>query len=171
MKTIPTLLIAASALMAGCTPTRTRHADSKRPGCNATAQTTDREAQPDTANTPGKVERLTAAEFRRRIMDYEAHTQDWAYEGSRPAVIDFYATWCRPCKMMSPVVETMAKAYAGKIDFYKVDIDKETELAAVFGIQSIPTFLLIPAKGKPTIMQGAMQKSEFERAIRETLAQ
>ena len=81
------------------------------------------------------------------------------------AIIDFYATWCGPCKMMAPMVETLAGKYAGKIDFYKVDIDQEPELASVFGIRSIPTFLFIPLKGNPTMQMGAMQKEDFEEII------
>ena len=80
-------------------------------------------------------------------------------------LIDFYADWCGPCKMMAPMVESLAGKYAGKIDFYKVDIDQEPELASVFGIRSIPTFLFIPMKGNPTIQMGAMQKEDFEEII------
>ena len=98
-------------------------------------------------------------------MDYEAHPDEWVFAGSRPAVIDFYTTWCGPCKMMAPVVESLAEKYAGKIDFYKVDIDQESELASVFGISSIPTFLFIPVKGKPSVQMGAMQKEDFEELI------
>lgn len=114
---------------------------------------------------------LSTADFKKKVMDYEAHPEEWVYEGSRPAVIDFYATWCRPCKMMSPIVEQLAKDYAGKMDFYKVDIDKEQELSSVFGIQSIPTFLFIPMKGKPTAQMGAMQKEEFEKIIKEVMGE
>lgn len=113
----------------------------------------------------GKVHSLTASDFRKKIMDYESHPEEWVFAGSRPAVIDFYTTWCGPCKMMAPVVESLAGKYAGKIDFYKVDIDQEPELASVFGIRSIPTFLFIPLKGNPTIQMGAMQKEDFEEII------
>ena len=113
----------------------------------------------------GKVHSITASEFRKKIMDYESHPEEWVFAGSRPAVIDFYTTWCGPCKMMTPVVESLAQKYAGKVDFYKVDIDQESELAAVFGIRSIPTFLFIPMKGNPTIQMGAMQKEDFEEII------
>ena len=113
----------------------------------------------------GKVQVLTASDFRKKIMDYESHPEEWVFAGSRPAIIDFYATWCGPCKMMAPMVESLAVKYAGKIDFYKVDIDQEPELASVFGIRSIPTFLFIPMKGNPTMQMGAMQKEDFEEII------
>uniref|UniRef100_UPI003FEEE2CA thioredoxin n=1 Tax=Prevotella sp. TaxID=59823 RepID=UPI003FEEE2CA len=112
-----------------------------------------------------KVQYLTTSDFRKKIMDYEAHPDEWVFAGSRPAVIDFYTTWCGPCKMMAPVVESLAGKYAGKVDFYKVDIDQESELASVFGISSIPTFLFIPVKGKPSVQMGAMQKEDFEERI------
>lgn len=120
-------------------------------------------------NGEGKVNYLTTADFKKKVMDYEKHPQEWVFEGSRPAIIDFYATWCRPCKMTAPVVEELAKEYQGKIDFYKVDVDKEQELAATFGIESIPTFLFIPVKGKPTAQMGAMQKADFEEIIKSVI--
>ena len=113
----------------------------------------------------GKVQVLTASDFRKKIMDYESHPDEWVFAGSRPAIIDFYATWCGPCKIMAPMVESLAGKYAGKIDFYKVDIDQEPELASVFGIRSIPTFLFIQLKGNPTMQMGAMQKEDFEEII------
>lgn len=117
----------------------------------------------------GKVNYLTTADFKKNIMDYEKHPQEWVFEGDRPVIIDFYATWCRPCKMTAPIVEELAKDYQGKIDFYKVDVDKEQELAATFGIQSIPTILFIPAKGNPTAQMGAMQKADFEEIIKSVI--
>lgn len=124
--------------------------------------------KPSTNNNSadGKVIYLTTADFKQKVMDYEAHPQEWVFAGHRPVVIDFYATWCRPCKMMSPIVEQLAKQYTGKVDFYKVDIDQEPELASVFGIQSIPTFLFIPMKGKPTAQMGMMEKEEMEKVIK-----
>ena len=80
-------------------------------------------------------------------------------------LIDFFAKWCGPCKMMAPIVESLAQKYVGKIDFYKVDIDQEPELAPGFGIRSIPAFLFIPLKGNPTMQMGAMQKEDFEEII------
>lgn len=120
----------------------------------------------DKSSTNGKVTYLTTADFKQKVMDYETHPQEWVFSGHRPVVIDFYATWCRPCKMMSPIVEQLAKQNAGKVDFYKVDIDQEPELASVFGIQSIPTFLFIPMKGKPTAQMGMMEKEEMEKVVK-----
>ena len=126
------------------------------------------EAKPSTdkSSVNGQVTYLTTADFKQKVMDYEAHPQEWVFAGHRPVVIDFYATWCRPCKMMSPIVEQLAKQYAGKVDFYKVDINQEPELASVFGIQSIPTFLFIPMKGKPTAQMGMMEKEEMEKVVK-----
>lgn len=122
-------------------------------------------AQKEKTVVLGKVNVLTASDFKKKIMDYESHPDEWVFAGSRPAIIDFYTTWCGPCKMMAPMVESLAGKYAGKIDFYKVDIDQEPELASVFGIRSIPTFLFIPMKGNPTMQMGAMQKEDFEEII------
>lgn len=108
---------------------------------------------------------LTTDDFKHKVMNYDEHPQEWVFEGKRPAVVDFYATWCGPCKMTAPILEKLAVEYKGKVDFYKVDIDRERELAETFGIQSIPTFLFIPAKGKPTFQMGAMQKRDFEEII------
>ena len=119
----------------------------------------------DTKSSEDKVNELTDSDFKKKVMDYEKHPDKWVFEGNRPAIIDFYATWCRPCKMTAPIVEELAKDYQGKIDFYKVDIDKEQELARIFGIQSIPTFLFIPVNGQPTAQMGAMEKEDFEKII------
>lgn len=131
------------------------------------AQQVDKKASSLEANAgDGKVNYLTTSDFKKKVMDYEKHPEEWVFVGSRPAIIDFYATWCRPCKMTAPVVEELAKDYQGKIDFYKVDIDKEQELAKIFGIQSIPTFLFIPLNGQPTAQMGAMEKEDFEKIIK-----
>lgn len=117
----------------------------------------------------GKVLYIMASDFKKKVMDYEAHPTEWVFAGDKPAVIDFYATWCRPCKMMSPIVEELAKQYRGKVDFYKVDVDQEKELASVFDIQSIPTFLFVPANGQPTVHMGALDKKGFENMITQIL--
>lgn len=108
---------------------------------------------------------LTKAEFLNKVYNYEANPDDWKYEGDKPCIVDFYATWCGPCKALAPVLEGLAKEYEGKINVYKVDVDKETDLAAKFGIQSIPTLLWIPQSGKPTVTQGALPKVELKKMI------
>ena len=134
------------------------------------AQQVDKKATAlDTKSVEGKVNYLTTSDFKKKVMDYEKHPDEWVFKGKRPVIIDFYATWCRPCKMTAPVVEELAKDYQGKIDFYKVDIDKEQELATIFGIQSIPTFLFIPLNDQPTAQMGAMQKEDFEKIIKQVM--
>jgi thioredoxin len=89
--------------------------------------------------------------------------------GEKPAIIDFYATWCGPCRSIAPILEELAEEYKDQIVIYKVDTDKEQELSAVFGIRSIPTLIFVPMEGNPTILQGAMSKTNFEKAINEIL--
>ncbi len=111
---------------------------------------------------------MTTQDFKEKVFNYET-VQDWKYQGTLPAIIDFYADWCGPCKMVAPVLEELAKEYEGKIVIYKVNTDKEQELATVFGIQSIPTMLFIGADGEPTLQPGAFPKHVFKKIIEETL--
>lgn len=111
---------------------------------------------------------LTAKEFRERVFDY-ATKQDWEYQGSMPAIVDFYADWCGPCKMVAPVLEELAKEYDGKLVIYKVNTDIEQELAFAFNIQSIPTMLFIDANGKGMMQPGAFPKHVFKKVIDEKL--
>lgn len=122
-----------------------------------------------TEKEKAQVIELTTESFKQRVMDYEKHPQEWVYAGKRPSIIDFYATWCGPCKQVAPIMAQLANDYAGKIDIYKVDIDKNRELAALFGIQSIPTILFIPNEGLPQKAVGAMPKSSYEEAIKKLL--
>ncbi|MCD7795483.1 MAG: thioredoxin [Alistipes sp.] len=119
---------------------------------------------------PMKAIELTTAEFQKQIYDYRANPE-WKYEGDLPAVIDFYAAWCGPCKMMAPVMETLAEEYSGKIRVYKVDVDKEKRLAAMFHIRSIPSFLFIPLNGEPKHANGAMDIERMRQIIDATLLQ
>jgi thioredoxin len=112
--------------------------------------------------------KLTAEKFREDIFDYSSE-QDWVYKGTTPAIIDFYADWCGPCRMVAPVLEELASEYAGKLVIYKVDTEAEMELSALFGIQSIPTFLFIPMEGLPMIQPGAFPKNVFKQIIEEKL--
>lgn len=97
---------------------------------------------------------ITKADFLDRIMDYEKNTTEWVYKGSLPCLIDFYADWCAPCRQTAPIMEELAREYSGKVIIYKVDVQKERELASVFGIQSIPTFLFCPLQGNPSMSSG-----------------
>lgn len=117
---------------------------------------------------------LTRDQFLKQVMNYEKNTNTWVFEGDKPCLVDFYADWCAPCRITSPILEDLAKEYAGKINFYKVDVDSEQELASVFGIRSIPTFLFCPLEGDPTISSGiantpAATKAMFIKQIEELL--
>ena len=112
---------------------------------------------------------LTAEEFKKRIANYETHPNEWVYLGERPAVIDFYATWCGPCKMTAPIFADLANTFAGKVDFYKIDIDQQPELAGLFGVTSIPSLLFIPKEGKPSMSVGAMERQQMQAAIQDLL--
>jgi thioredoxin len=108
---------------------------------------------------------LTKAEFLKRVINYEANSKEWKYLGDKPAIIDFYATWCGPCKRIAPILDELAAEYEGKIYIYKIDTDKERELSTDFGIQSIPTIFFVPKKGDPKVAQGAMSKEELKKII------
>jgi len=112
---------------------------------------------------------LTKNEFLKRVVDYEANSTEWKYLGDKPAVIDFYADWCGPCKMVAPVLDELAKEYADQIYIFKVDTEKEQELAAVFGIRSIPSLLFVPMEGAPQMAMGALPKPSFKEAIDKVL--
>ena len=103
---------------------------------------------------------LTKEVFLAKVWDYNSSPQEWKYKGDKPAIVDFYADWCAPCRMASPILEEISKEYAGKVNVYKIDTQKEQELAAVFGIQSIPAFLYIPVNGKPVMMAGTGRSKE-----------
>jgi thioredoxin len=114
-------------------------------------------------------ELLTLGTFKDKIFDYE-NEKEWKYRGELPAIVDFYADWCGPCKMVAPVLERLAKKYNGKLSIYKVDTEAEQELAGMFGVQSIPTLLFIPKDGEPRVAMGALPEKEFERIIGEVLS-
>jgi len=113
----------------------------------------------------GKPVLLTKQDFLEKVMNYEKNQTEWVYEGELPALIDFYADWCGPCRQAAPVLEELAKEYEGKIHIYKVDTQKEQELASVFGIQGIPAFLWVPSEGKPTMSSGIAQSQEETKAM------
>lgn len=112
--------------------------------------------------------KLTADKFKSDIFDYTTE-KEWKYKGARPAIIDFYADWCGPCKMVSPIMEELSTEYAGKVDIYKVDTEVEQELSSVFGIRSIPSILFIPQEGTPMMQPGALPKNAFLEVIEKEL--
>ena len=112
---------------------------------------------------------LTKGGFLRRVADFENSPNEWKFLGNKPALIDFFAPWCGPCKMLSPVLDELAEEYEGTIDIYKVNIDNEEELAEIFGIRSVPTLLFVPLQGDPKRAMGAMPKSEIRNILNKML--
>ena len=115
------------------------------------------------------VKHLTKAEFLEKVWNYEKNSKEWKYEGDKPCIIDFYTTWCEPCKRLSPILEELAKEYDGKIIVYKVNTEVERELASVFQVRSIPTLLFCPLKDNPQINVGALPKEQLVEAINKVL--
>jgi thioredoxin len=113
-------------------------------------------------------EQLDAAGFKAKVFNFETE-KEWKYAGDLPAIVDFYADWCGPCKMVSPILDQLSKDYAGKLRVYKVNTDQEPELSGAFGIQSIPTLLFVPMAGQPQAAMGALPKASLEKAIKDVL--
>jgi len=114
------------------------------------------------------MEHLTKATFIEKVFDFEKN-KDWKFEGKLPCIIDFYADWCGPCKMVTPILEELSDEYKGRVDIYKVDTEDQQELAAAFGIRSIPSMLFCPTEGQPQMAQGALPKPSLKQAIDEVL--
>ena len=114
------------------------------------------------------IEHLTNETFKQKVFNYDDN-KDWKFEGNKPCLIDFYADWCGPCKMVAPILEELSEEYNGKIDIYKVDTEQERTLASFFGIQSIPSLLFVPREGQPRMAMGALPKETFKKAIKDVL--
>ncbi len=114
------------------------------------------------------MELLTKETFLKKVFNFEEN-KEWKYEGELPCLIDFYADWCQPCKMVAPVLEELSEEYAGKINIYKIDTEVERELAGAFGIRSIPSILFCPKDGQPQMAQGALPKETFKQVIDDVL--
>ena len=113
-------------------------------------------------------EHLNKETFRQKVFDFEKH-KAWQYEGILPALVDFWAPWCGPCRMVGPVLDELSQEYAGRLNVYKVNTEEQPELASMFGIQSIPSLLFVPIHGKPKIAIGALPKKELKRIIESDL--
>lgn len=111
---------------------------------------------------------LTKETFLNKVFDFE-HKEEWDYSGELPAIIDFYADWCRPCKMVAPILEEISEKYMGKLHVYKIDTEKEQELAGLFGIRNIPSLLFIPVGEKPQMAVGALPKESILQAMKDVL--
>lgn len=146
-------IIAVSLLALSCSNGSASSLDNQSAALEATKISEEKDAG-------GKPVMLTKQDFLEKVMNYEKNQTEWVYEGEIPALIDFYADWCAPCRIAAPVLEELAAEYEGKIHIYKVDTEKERELAAVFGIQSIPAFLFVPTEGKPTMSSGIARTPE-----------
>ena len=114
------------------------------------------------------IEHLTSETFKNKVFDFEIN-KEWKFEGPLPALVDFYADWCGPCKMVAPVLEELAGEYNGKLDIYKVNTEEQRELASLFGIQSIPSLLFIPKDGQPQMSTGALPKDSLKQAFKDVL--
>ena len=129
-----------------------------------TSGTEQKQAETQKTAQDGSVIVMNKAMFIKDVFDYEK-SQDWKYKGNKPAIIDLYADWCGPCRMVAPIMKELAKEYADKIVVYKVNVDKEKELAALFNATSIPLFVFIPMNGEPQLFRGAADKATYKKAI------
>lgn len=114
------------------------------------------------------LEHLTKETFKTKVFNFEEN-KDWKFEGKKPAIIDFYADWCAPCKMVAPILDELKVEYGDKLDIFKINTEQEQELAGMFGVQSIPSLLFIPSEGQPQMAMGALPKDSFKKAIADVL--
>jgi len=114
------------------------------------------------------IEHLTQDTFKEKVFNFDQN-KEWKFEGNKPCIIDFYADWCAPCKMVAPILEELSDEYKGKLDIYKIDTESERQLAGMFGIQSIPSLLFVPIEGQPQMAMGALPKETFEKAFKDVL--
>jgi thioredoxin len=110
------------------------------------------------------LEHLTKETFKMKVFNFEQN-KEWKFEGNKPAIIDFYADWCAPCRMVAPILEELKEEYGEKLDIYKINTEQEQELAGMFGVQSIPSLLFVPSEGQPQMAMGALPKDTFKKAI------
>lgn len=151
MKKLITLLLLAGIFFMSCNGQTKKNEPAKK-------ETTKKEKKMNTIH-------LNKIDFLKKVANYEANPTEWKYLGDKPALIDFYADWCGPCKAIAPVLEELAKEYDGEIYIYKINTEQEQELAALFGIRSIPSLLFVPMNDQPQMAQGALPKATLKEAI------
>ena len=162
MKNISIILTLSAAMLISCSG----KSGSKTGNDQNTTTTKTEEVA---TQSDGKTQHLTTAQFKSKVMNYDKNPKQWVFEGDKPCIVDFYADWCKPCKMIAPIMEELAVKYEGQINIYKVNVDKEKELANVFGINSIPYVMFVGMQGEPSVQRGALPKEEYDRIIREFL--
>lgn len=164
MKKLTLIFVLATAVLFGC------GAEGNKGETNTGAVTAKTDGdQKRITPEEGKPIHLDANSFKKLVMNYEANPREWVFEGDKPCIVDFYADWCKPCRMIAPILEELASEYKGQINIYKVDTEAQRDLAAVFGIQSLPTVLFVPMEGKPSAQMGALDKASYKRVIEEFL--
>ncbi|MDA3882845.1 MAG: thioredoxin domain-containing protein [Bacteroidales bacterium] len=173
MKHIFLTTVATAFFLVSCNSNDTANAQESTESQQETSQnqesaTEEKKAVSETtapAQTTGKVVKLTTAEFKELVYDYTQHPDKWVYKGTKPCVIDFYADWCRPCKIIAPIMEELAAEYGDQITIYKIDTEAERELAQVFQIRSIPMVVFCPVNGNPQGTMGALSKEQYKTQI------
>jgi thioredoxin len=170
MKKIVFISIALVAFIVGsCTNSSTSGTSDQQSDQNIKTEMTSDVVVGDGKKDEGKVIMLTKDNFKELVWDYEKNPEAWVYEGNKPCMIDFYADWCKPCKMVAPIMDELAEEYKGQIYVYKIDTQVERELAAVFQVTSIPRVLFVPMNDQPQMSVGALPKPTFVQAIEEVL--
>jgi len=165
MKKLMVMLAVLAITLQSCNSNPAKNNGNESTGGEKPAQTVSAGSAAD-----GGTVKLTKARFLAEVWDYENSPKEWKYKGKQPAMIDFYADWCGPCRTAAPILEELAKEYNGKVVIYKIDTQVEQELASVFGIQGIPAFLYIPVNGKPSMTSGiARTKEETKKMFKETI--
>lgn len=166
MKKLVFILAVAVVSLQSCNSSQAKSSGNENKSSDVAVET----SLENSSTEDGGTVKLNKAKFLAEVWDYENSPKEWKYKGTKPALIDFYADWCGPCKTAAPILEEISKEYAGKITIYKIDTQVEQELAAVFGISGIPFFLYIPMKGTPTSSSGiARTKEDTKKMFQENI--